>query len=231
MVGKNRLTHWLMGAAVLAAAEFACVAALEFAFTVSAQAQFFGDRPRPQRQGGFFDSLFGPSQRPVFEGEPSQPSDNSRAPSPRKPDSKAEQIAPTTSVVVMGDGMADWLGYGLEDAFSDSPEVAIVRKSHQRSGLLRYDTKGDLDWWHTARDLLNQEKPSYVIMMLGVSDRQNMSGRDLAKEADKKEADKKKTDAAKTDANKTEAAKPEVAKPEADKAAQSKDNAPDKVSD
>ena len=37
-------------------------------------------------------------------------------------------VMPTTTIVVMGDGMADWLAYGLEDAFSDSPEIAIVRK-------------------------------------------------------------------------------------------------------
>ena len=74
----------------------------------------------------------------------------------------------------MGDGMADWLAYGLEDAFSDSPEIAIIRKNKIHSGLLRYDTKGDLDWWHVARDILAQEKPNYVIMMLGVSDRQNI---------------------------------------------------------
>ncbi len=86
----------------------------------------------------------------------------------------------------MGDGMADWLAYGLEDAFSDSPEIAIVRKNKIHSGLLRYEAKSDLDWWHVARDILAQEKPNYVIMMLGVSDRQNIRERDLAKEADKK---------------------------------------------
>ncbi|HET7911137.1 MAG TPA: DUF459 domain-containing protein, partial [Pseudolabrys sp.] len=43
--------------------------------------------------------------------------------------------------------------------------------------------------WHVARDILNQEKVNFVVMMLGVSDRQNIRERDLAKE---KEADKKK---------------------------------------
>ncbi len=68
--------------------------------------------------------------------------------------------------------MADWLAYGLEDAFSDMPEVGIVRKSKVHSGLIRYDAKTDLDWWHAARDILAAEKPNYVIMMLGVSDKQ-----------------------------------------------------------
>ena len=101
--------------------------------------------------------------------------------------------------------MADWLAYGLEDALSDSPEIAVIRKNKVHSGLLRYDPKGDLDWWHVARDTLAQEKANYVVMMLGVSDRQNIRERDLAKEADKKKG-KDQTD-----------------KPGADKDAQSKD--------
>ena len=83
---------------------------------------------------------------------------------PRKTDS---EVAPTTSIVVMGDDMADWLAYGLENVFSDSPEIGIVRKNKLYSGLLRYDAKSDLDWWHVARDTLAQEKADYVVMMLG----------------------------------------------------------------
>jgi hypothetical protein len=210
MVGKKRMTRWLMGAVILAVAECAAVVALDVSLTNSAQAQFFSDdryggrRYRPG--GGFFGDLFGPSNRENIEREPSYqaPVDNSRAPSPRKADPKAEP--PTTSVVVLGDGMADWLAYGLEDAFSDAPEIGIVRKNKLHSGLLRYDVKGDLDWWHVARDLLAPEKPNYVVMMLGVGDRNNIREKDLAKEADKKEADKKKqpdkADADKNAANK-----------------------------
>jgi len=229
MIGKIRFSRWLVGAAILVAAECASVVTIELAVTEPAQAQFFGtDRSyrRPQRSGGFFEDLFGPQNRRVYEGdsEPSSgPSDNSRAPSPRK-DSKSDQ-APTTSVVVLGDGMADWLAYGLEDAFSDSPEIGIIRKNKAHSGLLRYEAKGDLDWWHVARDILATEKPSYVIMMLGINDRQSIREKDLAKEADKKkDADKaaagKTDDANKTDANKTDA----------DKSA-TKDATPDKESD
>ena len=90
----------------------------------------------------------------------------------------------------MGDGMADWLAYGLEDAFSDSPEVAIVRKDKPHSGLIRYQWKSDLDWWHVARDDLAQQPANYVVMMLGVSDRQNISERDVAKQAEKEQKEK-----------------------------------------
>jgi hypothetical protein len=224
MAGKVAISRWLAAFGILAMAEGATVAAIEFSLTAPAQAQFFGDdrRPRPQRGGGFFDGLFGPSTRQYVDPDSSYqqgPADSSRAPSPRKPDANAP--APTTSIVVLGDGMADWLAYGLEDAFSDTPDVGILRKNKIHSGLLRYEAKSEIDWWHAARDILAPEKPSYVIMMLGISDRQNISGKDLAKEADKK----KETD--KKEADKT-AAKDQPAKADADKNAPAKDTAPDK---
>jgi hypothetical protein len=129
-------------------------------------------------------------------------------------DPKAEPVTPTSTIVVMGDGMADWLAYGLEDAFSDAPEIAVVRRNKIHSGLLRYEAKGDLDWWHAARDILTQEKPNYVVMMLGVSDRQNIRESDLAKEANKK---------AKDDQNKKGDDKKDADKKDADQNAQNKD--------
>lgn len=194
MVGKKRLSRCLLAAVILAVVDCAGIITVEVALTSPAQAQFRDDRfpflsrQRPQRGGGFFGGLFGGSggsYETPYE-QPQAPVDNSRAPPPRKPDPKAEPVTPTTSVVVLGDAMADWLAYGLEDALSDSPEIAIIRKNKNHSGLLRYEAKGDLDWWHVARDTLAQEKANYVVMMLGVSDRQNIRERDLAKEADKK---------------------------------------------
>jgi len=96
----------------------------------------------------------------------------------------------------MGDDMADWLAYGLEDVFSDSPEISIVRKNKLYSGLLRYDAKGDLDWWHVARDTLGQEKADYVVMMVGVNDRQDIREKDLVKEAETRAKDQQAKDEA-----------------------------------
>jgi hypothetical protein len=197
MFRKVRFSRWLVGAVILAAVECAGFAAIELAATSPAQAQFrddrysFPNRRHQQRSGGFFQQFFGPfnSRRYERESEPSAPQhvDHSRAPSAPKPD---KDVTPTTTIVVMGDGVADWLGYGLEDAFSDTPEVAIVRKDKQRSGLIRYDTKGDLDWWHVARDILTQEKANYVVMILGVSDRENIREKDVAIEAEKQKTEK-----------------------------------------
>ena len=195
MSGELRM-RWLVGAAVLALAQSA---------SMTADAQFFWDqqyqnrdqnqsrRSRPQ-SGGFFQNWFGEpfnsrSREDDFGPPPQQrqhtqqPAESPRAPAARKAESK---VAPTTSIVVMGDDMADWLAYGLEDVFADSPEIGIVRKNKLSSGLLRYDSKGDLDWWHVARDTLAQEKADYVVMMLGIGDRQDIREKDLAKEAETK---------------------------------------------
>ena len=225
MFGKFRVTRWLLGALLMAALECTGLLAVEVALITPAQAQFWNDwtsprRPsRPRSGGGFFQNLFGPDTAPYPDqsGEPRQhqaPVDSARAPAPRKPDTKGEPVAPTTSIVVMGDGMADWLAYGLEDAFADAPEIAILRKNKLHSGLLRYDPKDDLDWWHVARDILAQEKANYVVMMLGVSDRQNIRERDLAKEAEKSakdEQDKKAAPGVKPEEQAGAAAKPDAA--------------------
>jgi uncharacterized protein len=214
MLGDVRCPRWFLAAAILATG---LTASLE------AHAQFFWDqqyqykRSRPE-SGGFFRNFFEPfnsrpreddnygppRRRQLQQQQHAQPTESSRAPSPRKAESK---VAPTTSIIVMGDDMADWLAYGLEDVFADSPEIGIVRKNKLSSGLIRYDGKGDLDWWHAARDVLGQEKADYVIMMLGIGDRQDIGEKDLAKEADAKAKDQKDQQA-KDEADKKPTQKP-----------------------
>jgi uncharacterized protein len=200
-------TRWLVAAAALFLAALA---------SVPAEAQFFWDRQgqwgdqqsqyrraRPQ-SGGFFQNWFGGQdnfhqredeyspRRPRQQQHVQQPAESSRPPAPRKSDPKVA----TTSIVVMGDEMAEWLAYGLEEIFADSPEIGIVRKNKLYSGLLRYDSKGDLDWWHVARDMLTQEKVDYVVMMLGIGDRQDIREKDLVKEAETRAKDQQAKDEA-----------------------------------
>src|SRR6185312_7679552 len=119
MQGKARRTRWIVAAAILAFAQ---------SVNVGAQAQFWDQdggsrRARPQ-SGGFFQNWFGPDNSRWRDNNSSrwrdddsappqrqhtQQNESSRAPPPRKVDSKGDQIAPTTSIVVMGDDMADWL--------------------------------------------------------------------------------------------------------------------------
>jgi hypothetical protein len=42
--------------------------------------------------------------------------------------------------------MADWLAYGLEDAFSDTPEIGVTRRHRTGSGLLRSEGRDAYDW-------------------------------------------------------------------------------------
>jgi len=223
MTRNNRFLQRLAIVALLSAADYAGLAVPGMVGPAMAQDYPFLSRQRPARSEGFFQQLFGPANRRQDDRDLQQqaPSDNSRAPAARKLDPKAEPVPTTTSVMVLGDGMADWLAYGLEDAFADAPEIGIARRSKIHSGLIRYDAKGDLDWWRVARDILGPEKPDYVIMMLGVSDRQNIREKDVAKESDKKEADKK--EAAKKEADKKPDGKNAATKDQADKDAANKD--------
>jgi hypothetical protein len=125
----------------------------------------YGPRPtRPPPSRGFFSF-------PFMNGDqfyrPPAPTETYKAPSPRK-----QETPPANTVVVVGDSMADWLAYGLEEIFSDSPELGIERKIRPTSGLIRYDPKNDtLDWSQAIKDALATEKPSAIVVMLGLSDR------------------------------------------------------------
>ncbi|HKF11279.1 MAG TPA: GDSL-type esterase/lipase family protein [Xanthobacteraceae bacterium] len=160
----------------------AAVAGITLALLLPAQAQFWDWGGRPQRQqqwnnnwggwggGGWNDRRY--DERRYYDPyrqEREAPVDYSRAPpsSQKKPEA-------TTSIVVMGDANADWLAYGLEDAFSENPEVAVVRKHRTDSGLIRYDQRRDLEWPQVAREIIAAEKPKFIVVMLGNNDRQTI---------------------------------------------------------
>src|SRR5438874_2241345 len=107
---------------------------------------------------------------PFFGGRYNRPApevDYSKAPPPRKLDKP-----PTNTVVVVGDSMADWLGYGLDELYSEQSETAVERKIRGSSGLVRYDTKNEaLDWPQAIKDALANGKPNAIVVMLGLNDR------------------------------------------------------------
>ena len=68
--------------------------------------------------------------------------------------------------------MADWLAYGLEDAYTEQPDMGVIRKHKTVSGLIRYQPKGEpADWAAAARGILATEKPDAIVVMLGLNDR------------------------------------------------------------
>ncbi|WP_027515489.1 SGNH family hydrolase [Bradyrhizobium sp. WSM1417] len=149
-----------------------------------ASAQFFNfpgfggppqrSAPPPPRNGGgggggggggwFGGDFFAPFQ----QQQPQAPrQDFSRAPAPAK-----RETIPDRNVLVIGDAMADWLAYGLEDAYTEQPDMGVIRKHKTTSGLIKYQPKGEpSDWTAAARGILETEKPDVIVVMLGLNDR------------------------------------------------------------
>jgi hypothetical protein len=136
-----------------------------------ASAQFFGGPPQRQlpSNGGFGGSgwfggdLFAPFQetprpylrrrqvpkraqapRPIFKPAAI---DFSKAPLPEKRGVEAKQ-----KILVLGDGMADWLAAGLEDAYADQPDTGVIREIKSGSGVLKYQPQGEPADWIVAGD-------------------------------------------------------------------------------
>jgi uncharacterized protein len=188
----------------------------------SAQFFIFGGPPRPQPQqqpqqqqpqpqprsgfGGWFGGdLFAPFQQQAPRQTARE--DFSKAPPAAKRDTVAER-----NVLVLGDSMADWLAYGLEDAYVEQPDMGVIRRHKTISGLIKYQPKGEpADWAAAAKGILAAEKPDAIVVMLGLNDRVAMR-EPAAEKSDGKSSDKKgdKKDArTKADTKPAEAAKPE----------------------
>ncbi len=115
-----------------------------------------------------------------------------RPPPPRK-----VETPPSETILVIGDSLADWLAYGLEEVFADTPEVGIVRKIKPFAGLVRYEPRPDApDWAQAVKDISANEKPSVIVVMLGINDRLPL--RERAPEKDKENEKDKKGAAAST---------------------------------
>jgi hypothetical protein len=163
----------------------------------SAQFFFFGGPPRQQPQpqapqrgpGGWFGGdLFAPFQQQA----PKRIENYSKAPPPEKRDT-----VPERNVLVLGDAMADWLAYGLEEAYLEQPDMGVIRRHKTVSGLIKYQPKGDpVDWAAAAKVILSTEKPDVIVVMLGLNDRiamrepaaEKSEGKPGDKKSDKKDA-------------------------------------------
>ena len=161
-------------------------------------------RPQPQQRsnnggfgggnGGWFGGdLFAPFQQQAPKQRVIR-EDYSKAPSPEK-----RENVPERNVLVLGDGMADWLAYGLEDAYADQPDMGVIRKHKTFSGLIRYQPKGDpADWAAAARGILATEKPEAIVVMLGLNDRVSIR-EPAAEKSDVKSSDGKSSDGKSSD--------------------------------
>jgi len=153
------------------------VLAAATALAMPASAEWFGNgfpfgsgsksnpaRPQPPQRNFFSFPSFGNQGQFI---RPPQPIESTKAPPPRKLDTP-----PTSTIVVIGDSMADWLAYGLEERLADTPETGVERKIRPTAGLVRYEPRNDtLEWSQAVKDILGNEKPSAIVVMLGIDDR------------------------------------------------------------
>ena len=177
----------LTGSGPLIAFAIAAVMLLGVGGPTSAQFFNFGgfQRQQPQQRGGgwFGGGWFGNDTSGPFQQRAPQPrwerrrastpvhEDFSKAPPPEKRDT-----VPERNVLVLGDAMADWLAYGLEDAYTEQPDIGVIRKVKAVSGLIQYQPKGaPADWTAAARGILANEKPDVIVVMMGLNDRMTIT--------------------------------------------------------
>jgi uncharacterized protein len=194
--------------------------ALLVGIVAPAYAQFFNFGGPPARSrgggGGWFGSDFFSPFQPQAPKRVYQ--DFSKAPPPEK-----REGIPERNVMVMGDGMADWLASGLEDAYVEQPDMGVIRKARNTSGLIKYQPKGEpSDWAAAAKGILATERPDVIVVMLGLNDR--VAIREPVSEKSDKDKDKDKDKAAdkKNDKKDARKDKPAPEKPKADSAAAAK---------
>ena len=163
-------------------------------------AQFFNfggfqQRSQPQRGSGWFgNNMFEPFQQPAPQPRfyrrqvpPLLREDFSKAPPPEK-----RETVPQQHILVLGDAMADWLAYGLEDVYSEQPDMGVIRKHKTVSGLIRYQPAGEpADWVAAARSILASENPDVIVVMLGLNDRTSIHEPALEKTDGKSSIDEK----------------------------------------
>ena len=182
-VSLVHLTSFRSRKTIRALAKASAVALISAVMLAPAAAQFWnpfgGQRgfpqraPQPQQQYNPFGGFFGGPQE---QKKAAPKADYSSAPpAPRRAAESAAAI--TSPILVLGDAMADWLAYGLEDAFSEKPEFGIVRKHRTYAGLVRYDPRRDVEWPQIVREAIAADKPKFIVMMVGFHDRQAIRDR------------------------------------------------------
>ncbi len=189
MPKKKSFLHLFTERGPLAALVTAIALFIAVVAPASAQWGWFGGQPQQSQRGWFGRDFFAPFQQ---QQQPRRVEDFSRAPPPAK-----RETVPERNILVLGDAMADWLAYGLEDAYAEQPDMGVIRKHKTVSGLLQYQPKGEpADWAAAAKTILATEKPDIIVVMLGLNDRvairepaaEKSDGKASDKKGDKKDA-------------------------------------------
>jgi hypothetical protein len=79
---------------------------------------------------------------------------------------------PSTSILVIGDALADRLAQGIDQEFGDNPDVQVVRKTKSVSSLTRSDV---FDWVEgTKAALAGPQHFDVAVVLIGINDWQPM---------------------------------------------------------
>ncbi len=157
------------------ATALAVVIAATFLFVTVAPG-FAQDRPR-----SLFEFLFKPLKRRQAEEPVKQP----RATVKRRTTTQVRPTGPdglplpdpvakaegARVVLVVGDFLASGLSEGLTAVYEANATVRVVEKSRGASGIVRDD---HYDWPAEIGSLIDEQKPSVVVVMIGANDRQEM---------------------------------------------------------
>ncbi len=112
----------------------------------------------------------GPDGQPIIAAPGATPP--TAIPAPATPVVVAKPAGPTFHVAVIGDNIAQLLAQGLQEAFSDTPDISVLRRARENTGLVRDDY---FDWQKGVRDLLaGPDKIGAAVMMIGSNDRQQL---------------------------------------------------------
>ncbi|MER8912347.1 DUF459 domain-containing protein [Mesorhizobium sp. M0761] len=136
---------------------------------------------QPQNRGWSLRDLLFPrrSERiePPLDIRKAKPKVKKKPRAPIEPSAPIVEKTPDARVIlVIGDFMANGLAEGLETAFADNANVRIVERANGSSGFVRDDV---YNWPEQVKSLVETEKPSVVVVMLGSNDRQQMRVNDV----------------------------------------------------
>lgn len=96
----------------------------------------------------------------------------SAAPAAEPPAPKVEKLENARKILVLGDFIAGGAAKGLQEAFAEAPGVVVVERTNGSSGLVRDDY---YDWLGEAPAILQEVRPSIIVIQLGSNDRQQLT--------------------------------------------------------
>lgn len=113
-----------------------------------------------------------PPPAPVSRSLRTRPSPSARRSSPAPATPLAPKADEAKVVLVIGDFLGNGLAEGLEQVYAGNPMIRVVSRSNGSSGFVRDDF---YDWPKRAPEIIAQEKPAALVVMLGANDRQQMT--------------------------------------------------------